>query len=72
MEKNPKNPVKGELSNANNAPKADRLDEETLELLGGKASTANNNDLDLHHKVGNLWQIWYHDGLNKVTKRKLL
>ena len=69
---NPKSQTKDDLSNAGIAAEADPLDEETLELLDEKASTSKNNNLDLHQKIGDCWQIWSHDGFNKDLKKELL
>ena len=49
---NPKNQTKDDLSNEGIAAEAYPLDEKTLELLGEKASTSENNNLDLHQEIG--------------------
>ena len=68
----PKNQTKDDLSNVGIAVETYSLDGETLELLGEKASTSENNNLDLHQEIGDRWQIRSHDGLNKDLKKELL
>lgn len=48
------------------------LDNETLELLGEKAGSAENNDLFLHSEIGDRWEIWSREGLKKEDKQSLL
>nr|XP_046491856.1 uncharacterized protein LOC124223672 [Neodiprion pinetum] len=54
------------------SPKIQKLDEETLKLLGDNASSAAANEVQFHPELASRWKNWIRGGISKENKKELL